>query len=64
MAEQLSLECYSTKELARMLKVSQTTVQRWVRNEGLPMFKAGNKLYRIKRVDFENWYRKRKEQQL
>ncbi len=45
----------SVEEMTRILKVSETTVQRWCRARKLPAAKIG-KAYRIRKEDLDKWY--------
>jgi excisionase family DNA binding protein len=47
LCRQSQLKLLTLKEVAAYARVSMSTVRRWVRNEGLPAYKAG----RQKRVD-------------
>jgi len=42
-------------EVARYLRMSRATVQRWCRDRRLPATKIG-KEYRIRREDLDTWY--------
>jgi len=43
---------YTTQEVARMLKVSQRTVQDWIREGALPAVRYG-RLLRVRQADLE-----------
>ncbi len=44
----------TTKEVARLLKVKEITVRRWVNREWLPAFRMGRE-FRIKKIDLEKY---------
>ena len=45
----------NVQEVADFLRVSKDTVYRLIREESLPAFKVGNRKYRIRHEDLENW---------
>ncbi len=48
-------ELLSVEEMARILKVSKPTIQRWCRDRKIPAVKIG-KAYRIRKDGLERWY--------
>lgn len=49
------METYlTTKEVARLLKVKEITVRRWVIRGWLPAFRLGRE-FRIKKIDLEKY---------
>ena len=50
-------EFMTTKELAKVLRISMRTVYELCNSKGFPVIKAGTH-YRIPKDDFELWYKK------
>ena len=53
-------EFLSVADVARILKISRSTVQRWCHAGKLPAAKIG-KAYRIRRGDLDRWYEEKRE---
>jgi excisionase family DNA binding protein len=48
-------ELMTTEEVAELMRVSQGTVLRWMKEGGLPVISVGPKLRRIQRANFREW---------
>jgi len=49
---------YTIQEAAKILRVSEGTVWRWIRDQKLPAYKVGDRAIRIKREDLSSVIRK------
>jgi len=54
------MEYRTITEAADMLRVSRTTVWRWIRDGSLPAYRAGPRTIRIREADLENRVRRRR----
>lgn len=45
---------YSSKEMAEYLKISTSTLHRWIKAKAIPCHKIGQR-WRFKRVEIEKW---------
>lgn len=54
---------YTTEEIAKLFKVEDITVRRWINNGWLSAIKIG-KMYRIKKRDLETFIKKREKKAL
>jgi len=52
-------ELLSVEDVARILKISRSTIQRWCHAGKLPAVKIG-KAYRIRRGDLDRWYEEKR----
>lgn len=43
------------KEVSDLLQVSVQTVRRWIKDEDLPAYKVGPRMWRIRRADLDGW---------
>jgi excisionase family DNA binding protein len=43
------------QEVSDLLQVSVQTVRRWIKEETLPAYKVGPRVWRIRRVDLDSW---------
>jgi excisionase family DNA binding protein len=43
------------QEVSDLLQVSVQTVRRWIKDEDLPAYKVGPRVWRIRRVDLDMW---------
>jgi len=43
------------QEVSELLQVSVQTVRRWIKDEDLPAYKVGPRMWRIRRVDLDMW---------
>jgi len=43
------------QDVSDILQVSVQTVRRWIRKEGLPAYKVGPRMWRIKHDDLDRW---------
>ena len=50
--EQLFL---TPQEVSDLLHVSVQTVRRWIKEDSLPAYKVGPRMWRIRRVDLDVW---------
>jgi excisionase family DNA binding protein len=50
--EQLFL---TPQEVSDLLHVSVQTVRRWIKEEELPAYKVGPRMWRISKVDLDEW---------
>jgi excisionase family DNA binding protein len=49
-------ECFLTpQEVSDLLQVSVQTVRRWIKDEDLPAYKVGPRVWRIRKVDLDVW---------
>ena len=53
MANDLGIDYYTVPEAARRLKVSPSTIWRWIDAEKLPAYRIGPRAIRIKREDLD-----------
>jgi len=56
-------EYLTTKEIAKLFKVQEITIRRWINKSWLPAFKIG-KMYRVKKQDLGEFVEKRKKKVL
>ncbi len=47
------------QEVSSLLQVSVQTVRRWIKDEKLPAYKVGPRIWRIKKGDLDEWLRQR-----
>lgn len=43
------------QEVSDLLQVSVQTVRRWIKDEELPAYKVGPRMWRIRKVDLDAW---------
>jgi excisionase family DNA binding protein len=43
------------QEVSALLQVSVQTVRRWIKEEDLPAYKVGPRMWRISKVDLDGW---------
>jgi excisionase family DNA binding protein len=43
------------QEVSDLLQVSVQTVRRWIKDEELPAYKVGPRMWRIRKVDLDTW---------
>ena len=43
------------QEVSDLLQVSVQTVRRWIKDEELPAYKVGPRMWRIRKVDLDKW---------
>ena len=43
------------REVSDLLQVSVQTVRRWIKEEDLPAYKVGPRIWRIKKADLDEW---------
>jgi excisionase family DNA binding protein len=43
------------QEVSDLLQVSVQTVRRWIKDEELPAYKVGPRVWRIRKVDLDVW---------
>jgi excisionase family DNA binding protein len=43
------------QEVSDLLQVSVQTVRRWIKDEDLPAYKVGPRMWRIRRIDLDVW---------
>jgi excisionase family DNA binding protein len=43
------------QEVSDLLQVSVQTVRRWIKDEELPAYKVGPRMWRIRKVDLDLW---------
>lgn len=43
------------QEVSNLLHVSVQTVRRWIREEKLPAYRVGPRMWRIRAVDLDEW---------
>ncbi|WP_246858694.1 helix-turn-helix domain-containing protein [Citricoccus sp. SGAir0253] len=48
-------ELLTTDEIAELMRVSQGTVLRWIKDQGLPVISVGPRLRRVQRGHFRDW---------
>jgi excisionase family DNA binding protein len=48
----------TTQEVSRLLHVSVQTVRRWIKDEKLPAYKVGPRMWRIRMADLDEWLRR------
>jgi len=46
------------QEVSRLLHVSVQTVRRWIKDEKLPAYKVGPRMWRISVADLDEWLRR------
>lgn len=51
----------TTDEIAELMRVSQGTVLRWMKEQGLPVISVGPRLRRVQREHFREWLLKADE---
>ncbi|MEW1982436.1 helix-turn-helix domain-containing protein [Citricoccus sp. NPDC079358] len=54
-------ELLTTDEIAELMRVSQGTVLRWMKEQGLPAITVGPRLRRVQRDHFRDWLLKADE---
>lgn len=53
-------EFLTIADVAKLLRVSKPTVRRAVQKQGLPALRLGDRVWRFKRADVEEWIDKKK----
>ncbi len=53
-------EYLTIEDVAKLLRVSKPTVRRAVQKQGLPALRLGERVWRFKRADVEEWIDKTK----
>jgi excisionase family DNA binding protein len=43
------------QEVSELLQVSVQTVRRWIKEEDLPAYKVGPRMWRISKLDLDGW---------
>jgi len=43
------------QEVSDLLQISVQTVRRWIREENLPAYKVGPRMWRIRKGDLDGW---------
>lgn len=43
------------QEVSDLLQVSVQTVRRWIKDEDLPAYKVGPRMWRIRKIDLDMW---------
>jgi excisionase family DNA binding protein len=43
------------QEVSDLLQVSVQSVRRWIKDEDLPAYKVGPRVWRIRKVDLDTW---------
>ena len=43
------------QEVSDLLQVSVQTVRRWIKEDDLPAYKVGPRMWRIRKVDLDEW---------
>jgi excisionase family DNA binding protein len=43
------------QEISDLLQVSVQTVRRWIKEETLPAYKVGPRVWRIRKIDLDDW---------
>jgi excisionase family DNA binding protein len=56
-------ELLTTRKVAQMLSVSQSTVERWIQLDRLPAIRLPSGHYRVRRADVERLLRQDREMQ-
>jgi excisionase family DNA binding protein len=45
----------TTQEVSDLLQVSVQTVRRWIKEEDLPAYKVGPRMWRVRTTDLDEW---------
>jgi len=48
------------QEVSDLLQVSVQTVRRWIKEESLPAYKVGPRVWRIRTIDLDEWLDKQR----
>ena len=48
------------QEVSELLQVSVQTVRRWIKEEKLPAYKVGPRMWRIRQIDLDTWLEQQK----
>lgn len=55
------MELLTVKELALQLRVSKSTVQRWITEGHLPHYKLGKRSYRLDKREVDEWLKSQRD---
>lgn len=53
----LSQKFYTQEEVRTILHSSRSALNRWIRTEGIPAYRIGEKKFLFPRVQFDEWLR-------